>query len=235
MKTQLAFIMLSLLLSKWPCAAQYALLEMTGIDRNGTLTWTNRVCAPEAIYEVQSASSPSGPWTGVALVTNTTSLTVTQSAVVPAFYQAVWLGGAPLVMNYAFDEGFGFTSVTGRLSLTLYDDATVGMGTWTFERTPLAIGSRHPLGTGTRMLGGYSHGDVGGGADGWDVFAGFYLRGNDEEVGTVVMQGTLYRGEVEGRCVFTRMTGTIYEYIFHNIWEPIGTFTAIRVPGVGPQ
>jgi hypothetical protein len=82
------------------------------------------------------------------------------------------------------------------------------------------------------MGGGYSHGDVGGGADGWDVFAAFYLRGTDEESGTVVLQGTLYRGEVGGRCVFTRMTGTVYEYIYHDTWEPIGTFTATRVPQI---
>ena len=94
----------------------------------------------------------------------------------------------------------------------MYDDAVTGMGTWTFQRTPSAVGTRHPVGTTTRMGGGYSPGDVGGGADGWDVFAAFYLRGTDEESGTVVLQGTLYRGEVAGRCVFTRMTGTVYEY-----------------------
>jgi hypothetical protein len=232
MKTQLAFIILLLLLSKGSCAAQWALLEITGIGRDGVLAWTNRVCAPEALYEVQRASSPVGPWTRVALVTNASSFTVTNPSVGAAFYQVVWSGGAPLVMDYAFDEGFGFTSVTGRLSLTLYDDAVTGMGTWTFQRTPWAVSMRHPVGTSTRMGGGYSHGDVGGGADGWDVFAAFYLRGTDEESGTVVLQGTLYRGEVGGRCVFTRMTGTVYEYIYHDTWEPIGTFTATRVPQI---
>ena len=45
-------------------------LFISAFDRTGQITWTNYLCPNQPVYQLLSASSPSGPWESFAFVTN---------------------------------------------------------------------------------------------------------------------------------------------------------------------
>jgi hypothetical protein len=220
MKTLFAF-MLVVPLAQRSCSAQLPGLQIIAFDRSGTLAWTNRLCTTKPVYEVQRAGSVTGAWERVAFVTNQTSITLThpsEDAAAAAFYRVVWVDDLPLVFDYAFDEGYGVTAVTGRLNVALFRAPDAGF--WACEETGIAIDQRHPTGTG-QLLGG-----AGISASGEERVR-LYLRPGVE--GAVFLEGTLRRGELGGRCVYTECVGTVYEVTFVDT-EAIGSFVATRPP-----
>jgi len=215
-------VTLLLALARLVCLAQLPVLQITTFNRSGTLTWTNRFCTTDPVYEVLQARSVTGPWEHAAFVTNQTSFTFSNplgenpGAV---FYRLACVSDVPLVFDYAFDEGYGFTAVAGRLSINLFNFP--GAGSWAFQETGLAIDERHPTGAGplTGVLGLSVTGEV---------QARYYLTPWRIE-GAFYLEGTLRHGEVAGRCAYTEYSGTVYEVTFGGS-DPIGTFVATRVP-----
>src|SRR5687768_10555902 len=74
------------------------------------------------------------------LVTNQTSLTLTNpfaDAAGAVFFRLAWVNDAPLHFEYAFDEGYGFTAVTGHLSVALFSSSDAGL--WACQDTIFAV------------------------------------------------------------------------------------------------
>ena len=206
-----------------PCFAQLPLVQITGFDPGGTLSWTNRLCTSQPVYEVLRASAIAGPWERIAMITNQTMFTpphgVTQSSGV-GFVRLAWTEDAPLLLDYAYDEGYGLTAVQGRLSVSLSGQSD--MGFWSCQETPLALDGLQPTGVGSLRGGAASVTLLG------EHRVRLYLTTPGGE-GAVYLEGTLQRGEVGGRCAYTGIVGTVNEVRFGSS-ENIGTFTAIRAP-----
>jgi len=122
-----------------------------------------------------------------------------------------------LVFDYVFDEFPGVTTVTGRLSLTLFNPGAPG--TRTFVPTDNYQGGPHPLGDGA--LAG-------------EVFSEFWT-GLRLDLSRVIgddglyLAGTLQRSQVGGRCTYAGYVGTVYRNSIAG-GEAIGTFVATRAP-----
>jgi hypothetical protein len=113
--------------------ASLAQLSITSLDRNGTLSWSNRPCTSLPVYEVLHAGPPTGSWEHVAFITNQTSFTLPDfsDGAGAGYYKLAWVSHAPIEFDYVFDEDYGFPAVIGPLSLAF----TSGSGLWAFEET----------------------------------------------------------------------------------------------------
>ena len=118
-----------------------AQLAVTSLDRNGTLSWSNRLCTSLPVYEVFYAGSLTGMWQHVAFVTNQTSFTLPDfpGGAGAGFYKLAWVSHAPIEFEYVFDEGYGLPAVLGRLSLVF----TSGGGLRAFQETDFSTGTAY--------------------------------------------------------------------------------------------
>lgn len=191
-------------------------LAILGLDRTGLLTWSNRFCPSQPIYEVLHSKTLPGSWSHRAYVTNQNSfaLTLPQSGPADAgFFRLAWVGEAPMVFDYIFDEGYGFPAVIGQIGFVLLPVSPPYAGAWALEEV-FAIDGDHPVGNGQVRLVRMQ------GVDSVRV----YLTG---PVDGVYLEGTLERGDVAGKCSYTKFNGTVYEDGFGG-GNPIGTFIATR-------
>jgi len=107
----------------------WAQVRLTSLSRLGELTWTNlvntRFAAP--IYRVEWASSPTGKtWNVLAVVTNRTSIAVTNSpswSSAATFYRVGWTNGN--VWRYS-----GYDSQSLVATGKMYVSASFDTGTW---------------------------------------------------------------------------------------------------------
>jgi hypothetical protein len=214
MRTLSATLLLGLLAT----STSFAQVSITSIDRSGTLAWTNRLCTSLPVYEILQAPSLTGSWEHVAFVTNKTSFLLPNSpgnGTTPAFYRLAWVGHAPIVFDYVFDEGYGVPAVIGRFNLTFYDPRNQGQ--WAFEPTDFFFDELHPIGTGQLQI----------------LFLGDLVRINLNPTifdGGVYLEGTLQTIQDASGCVFTQYSGTAYESSFGGDGTEIGTFIATRTP-----
>jgi hypothetical protein len=195
--------------------ASLAQLSITSLDRNGTLSWSNRLCTSLPVYEVLHAGSPTGSWEHVAFITNQTSFTLPDfsGGAGAGYYKLAWVSHAPIEFDYVFDEGYGFPAVIGRLSLAF----TSGSGLWAFEETDFVIDGLHPVGAAqvSRMQ-----------------LSGNLLRVYLQPIldGGVFLEGTLQSTEDSSGCVYTSYFGMAYEADFSGGGTPIGTFIGTKIP-----
>src|SRR5262245_18526371 len=131
------------------CLAQLPVVELTGFDSGGALSWTNRLCTTRPVYDVLRASVITGPWERIATVTDQTSITVDADLQGSGalFFWLAWADDDSLMLDYAFDEGYGDTAVVGQLNVALSGDG--GMGFWSCQATPFTVDGLHPTGVGT--------------------------------------------------------------------------------------
>ncbi len=204
------FVLLGLLAA---VSAPAQFFKVTNFDRQGRLMWTNLLCTTSPVYSVLSATAPEGPWQPVASLTNQTAFTATNlpgSGTGAVFYQVVYLDDAPLAFDYTFDEGYGWTSVEGQISINLARQ----MATWDFEDTGLLF-APHPLGHGTGPVALSTEGDF---------MRVIFSQTMDE---AVYLVGALERSGTPGQCTYTGYWGTAY-WTDYSSTEPeaIGDFWA---------
>jgi hypothetical protein len=203
------------------CCAQP--LRITGLERTGTLTWTNLICTTQPVYELLKASALDGSWEHVAFVTNDTQFVLSDlsnPATGARFFRVAWVNEPPLVFDYAFiDPEFGLTTVTGQLTVSLTGSA---IGKRSFHPTEFYDfgNSIHPLGEAPLPLGRPPYSKDG-------VTLRVFLQGMGGE-SSIYLDGTLERSEVGGRCVYTGYAGIVWFVGFDT--EGIGTFVATRAP-----
>jgi hypothetical protein len=122
-----------------------------------------------------------------------------------------------MVFDYEFDEGYGAgPCISGTLRVSL---ANIPSGTWQCQDDGFCLDELHPVGSGN-----FTRGSVD-----WSVsphVARLYFS-NQPEGGTY-LEGPLQTTMVNGRCVYTGMSGTVYQGGFAG-FTPIGTFVATRV------
>src|SRR5262249_51834382 len=79
------------------CMAQYQreFIRLTGFDRAGNLTWINRMCTTQPVYELLEAPSlTSTSWVHLAFVTNQTQISISNAldpASGAAFFRIRWV------------------------------------------------------------------------------------------------------------------------------------------------
>ena len=214
MRTFLASLLIGLT-ATWASVAQ---VSITSIDRNGSVSWTNRLCTSLPVYEILQAPSLEGGWEHVAFVTNQNSFSIPNWPGVggtAAFYRLAWVHHAPIVFDYVFDEGYGVAAVVGRFNLTFNE---VGrQGQWLFEPTDFFFDELHPVGAGQLRA----------------QFSGDLLRLNLTPMifdGGFYLEGRLQTTQDASGCVFTQYSGTAYEATFAGGGIEIGTFVAIPTP-----
>ena len=195
-------------------------LRITAFSRGtATLEWTNDVAAYIPVYQMLKASSPTGLWQHFFFVTNrqTTTLTNSLAGDGGAFHKLAWFADVPMLFDYAFDEGYGFTAVTGRLTISFLNPALSG---WVFGDTGFSIDGYHPLGSTNRF-----------GVFFLQPFTNHFLHANLTPVvgdhGSF-LEGTLQRAFTNGSCVYTGMAGTVYGNTIAGP-QQWGTFKARRV------
>lgn len=207
-------IVTGLLIGAASIATGAAQLTVTSLDRTGRLSWMNRICTSMPAYEVLQADSPSGNWRHLAYVTNETSFVIPGFWSGASFYKLAWVGHAPIVFDYVFDEGYGVPAVIGRFNLTLYNPAS--QGEWVFAPTELIIDEVHPLGTGRLVA--HFNGDM----LQVDLTP---LIGDDG----YYLQGRLLITQDSSGCVFTSYSGVAMQNTIAGGQE-IGTFIASKAP-----
>jgi hypothetical protein len=192
------------------CFAQ--LIQIMKFERNGTLGWLNPLCTTMPVYEVLRADSVTGPWNHAAYVTNATTyqLPVTIPSGSAAFYRIVWTNDVPVAMDYAFDEGFGFSSIVGQLTLNFASLSA----SWNFE--DLGFGETdHPLGPGSGPI-GYTP-DL----RTWAIV----LRPDLDN--TIFLAGTLESSSTGSGCEYTAYVGLVFRSTITGT-EQIGDFVATK-------
>lgn len=202
--------------------AQPLVLHEVGISnfgRDGRLTWTNRLCTIRPVYEVLWASSPTGPWARLALLTNQTFFATPNPATAgpgSRFYQVRWVDDAPWNLSYAYDEGLGLgcPAAVGSLSLTFWRFPQAGTGV--FFETECSLFEEHPVGT--KNLTGLWYAP--------DRLALLLESGPDY---LVWLEGTVQRTSPTAPCAFTRYAGIVWAELF-GVTGPIGTFEAVPAP-----
>ena len=211
------------LMVAWMISRCFAQVQITDFDRTGVLSWTNRFCTTEPVYEVLRANSLTSRWDHVLFATNQTTAVVTDFGTnqsCAAFFKLAWIHDSPLVLNYAFDEGYGFIAVTGRLSVTLF--SIPDAGTWVCGETEYVIDQQHPVGSGQLFGAPSLTGDT----------MQLQLRKPGDpgcfECGTF-LDGILERVSSGGKCAYTQYYGEVFQQMFGGP-ESIGSFFAARVP-----
>lgn len=203
-------ILIGLWIGQEVSVAQFFFL--TRYDRNGNLTWTNLLCTTAPVYEVLRSQSVTGAWTHIAFVTNKTSYTLSNT--IPtgstAFYKLAWTNDTPVTLDYAFDEGLGFPSITGTLTLN-FSSLTAS---WNFVDEGFYDGP-HPIGSGSGLIGYSSDLRI------WFVL----LRPVLDD--TVYLAGTLQTSTAPSGCQYTAYLGDV---IHVDAIGPsqIGVFDATR-------
>jgi hypothetical protein len=195
-------------------------LRITRFDRSTSLlTWTNRVCAHEPIYEMLRTTTVTGDWQHFFFVTNASSTTLTNSQGTKlggVFHKLRWASDTPMVFNYQFDEGYGAgPCVSGELRISLANLSTAG--TWRCEENGLCFDGLHPTGSGNLSRGLVD----------WTTTphsARFFFYGGPEGV---YLEGALQSTMTNSQCVYTGMVGNVYESGFAGTTH-LGTFTARR-------
>lgn len=220
-KTKLT-LLLVLILGGIPIKAQLlpsSPLRLTRFDLSGTLEWSNRVCPALPVYEVLRASSPTGTWQHHLYTTNqrfaplTNALGTSSGAV---FHRLALVGDTPMTFDYSFTDGF-FEFVSGQLRFGLVNTTS---NHWVCTSSdPGFSGSGHPVGSGT-LYGGLQR----------DALDNYFVRFRFiSSAEGYVLEGRLHHGMVNNACGITSISGTVYLSGFAQ-GEPIGTFTATRVP-----
>jgi len=130
------------------CLAQ---VRIRSLSPAGRLAWTNAVVGPypAAVYRVEWARSPTGSWSSLAVVTNQTSLTITNPSPVGApstFYRVAWTNGHVWRCSIYGTQGL---EATGKL----YFSASFNSGTWYMTNANPPGGAWRILGRGTLALG----------------------------------------------------------------------------------
>jgi hypothetical protein len=246
MKTKLARLAMffsSVALAQTPYVSP---LRITHFDRSGAaLAWTNSsVCVNVPVYEVLRATSPTGSWQHFAFVTNAETTLLTNSlGEEPGaiFHKLAWVKDSPMLFDYAFDEGYGFISVTGRLSLNFCAIGT-NFGTWFCENTEYVIDGEHPTahnpcGHGLHSLcpppreqgawsGPHPFQNGGLGVSGTNYGVSLFFSGGSEGYS---LMGSMRVGNMNGRQTFIGISGFLYLCGFASC-DPIGSFVATRVP-----
>lgn len=202
-------------------------LRLTSFSRAGALKWTNDICTTLPVYEVLRANSPTGTWQHFFSVTNVNSTLLTNAlggSAGAVFHKLRWVSDGPVVFNYSFDEGLGFSAVEGQLAVnfagvggTLSSPGT--LGSWFFQDTGLLFDAPHPLGIG-RFYGG-----------------GITVTGGTHRVKLTLtpgsenfyLQGTMQLTVINGVSSYTGLSGLVYQCGFAGC-DPIGSFNATRVP-----
>ena len=203
-------IFTALCVSQGSSFAQFFFL--THYDRSGNLRWTNLLCTTAPVYEVLRAQSVTGPWSHVSFVTNKTSYTLSNA--IPsgstAFYKLAWTNDIPTTLDYAFDEGLGFPSITGTLTL----DFSSLTASWNFVDEGFYDGP-HPIGPGSGLI-GYSS----------DLRTWFVLlRPVIDD--TVYLSGTLQYSSTPSGCQYTAYGGAVFHIDVVGA-DQIGIFDATR-------
>ena len=186
---------------------------ITHQDRAGNLHWTNLLCTTTPVYEILRAESLTGSWTHVAYVTNQTQYTLSNTipAGSTAFYKLAWTSDAPVAMDYFFDEGFGFPSIAGNLTL----DFSSFSATWFFQDLGFYEGE-HPLGPGFGPI------LVSNDLQFWFVFID---RTFDDRV---YLSGVLGSSPTASGCEYTGYGGAVFHENFAGTEEQIGEFFALK-------
>lgn len=202
------------------CLSAEGQVKITGIHRDGLVSWTNRCCTTQPVYELLSATSVTGTWQQVVLVTNQTftAIHLPESAGA-GFYRVGWCADELLEFRYSFSNLVYYggrpwwcNSVTGMVSLALWK----GTLAWHFaptERCDRTGG--HVLGTGE-----------------WAIM---YLTTNGEfQAGTRMqyLQGWLESSNTTQGCIYKRSYGAVMQEGFAED-TAIGSFVAERLPVPG--
>jgi len=118
--------------SSW---AQVRILSPT---EPGRLAWTNSVSDQSVppIYRIERAGSPSGDWTPLAVVTNESSISLTNAGAGDphdAFFRVAWTNGEVWNFQGFYNNGL---VVTGKLYFAdsnAFDDGALHQGSWIFR------------------------------------------------------------------------------------------------------
>ncbi len=223
MKTKLVLLVV-LLFTCSSVVAQFTTnspLHVTRFNHAGTLIWSNQLCPETPVYEIQRASSPTGAWQHHLFVTNSSQVVLSNSlgtAAGAVFHRLALVGDAPMTFNYEYSDGgdFGCVTATGQIRFGLLNSVS---NFWQMSVEDFCGGGLHPSGTGV-LYGGLTRDSLG------NYFV--RLRFNNFSEG-YFLQGTLHRTNVNGQCVYDRMTGQLYLSGFAGE-TPLGPFTATRVP-----
>ncbi len=198
-------------------------VRITGIREN-VLSWTNCTGVPTPVYRLMQSGSVTGPWQAALWITNESSVTLTNLPTAPevAFYKTEWAfaSDSPMNFTYSFEEGYGFPAVVG--TVTLNSSAALGgtnIGSWSFEEGLLCIDCLHPLGN-ANFAGGYID---------WSGATHTVMLNFTAGSERVYLTGTMQTTTVNGRAVYSGMSGDVYLSGFSGP-DLIGTFTAIRDP-----
>jgi hypothetical protein len=104
-------------------AVAVAQLQITSFNSTGELSWTNSIS--RGFYNIESASSPAGPWNPLATVADldwakTNSITLQASVTnAQAFYRVQWLVPDPIgVWDYRGYYRDGTVVITGQLTVS---------------------------------------------------------------------------------------------------------------------
>ena len=208
-------IFIGLLLGAASIATGVGQVSITSLDRTGRLSWVNRTCTSLPVYEILQADSLGGNWRHLAYVTNQTSFVIPSPSGSASFYKLVWVGHAPIVFDYVFDEGYGVPAVVGRFDLVLSNAGSPGGG-WMFAPTELFIDELHPLGTG-RLSARFT-------GDTLQVILVPLIADNG-----YYLEGQLQTTQDASGCVFTSYSGVVMANTFGGPQE-IGTFIATKAP-----
>ena len=193
-----------------------------GFSSSGALTWTNYIPTTAPTYAVLRASTVRGDWSSFVFVTNAHTATLTNSLAGPgqSYHKLAWIADTQTVFNYVFEEVPGSPSVIGQLNLTFVPGTN--MGVWFLAETPFAINHYHPVGSAAFWAGG-------GGVTlttltNHSVKLHFTPPFGDMGVH---LEGTLELSTTNGRPIYTKFSGSVFENRFGGP-EEIGTFTATR-------
>jgi hypothetical protein len=187
-------------------------VTVTSLDRTGFLTWSNRLCIRQPVYEVLRSTSITGAWEHVVFVTNQTSVALPNfpGDASATFYRLAFVSHDPIVFDYVFDEGYGFPAVIGEFTLSFTGP---GVGVWAFERTDFSIDDIHPVGNGQ-----FSRG----------LLVGNTLTLHLQQIfdGGYYLEGQLTTEQGANGCSYDSYFGGVYEQTFAGEGESIGTFLA---------
>ncbi len=177
-------------------------LSILRLDRGGQLSWTSP--SSEAIYSLEAAQSPQGPWfptyfwtrdysmACLTLTNATTAWVLTNSALRNRFYQLVWANATNSFRYTGYDLA-GNTVVTGSLALVFYPNTNTVSGTWKLQRAD----------NGTNYIGPQiGDGPLWGLRD-QNVVQLWWPYG-----GTIRLRGNLSGSYAAGRLVYTNYSGT---------------------------
>jgi hypothetical protein len=196
-------------------------LRIESFTRSGQLELSNTLCPALPVYEVLRASCPTGNWQHFFYVTNTDTLTLTNSlgsSPGAVFHKLALIGDSPMTFDYSFEDGSGVgPSVVGQLRLGMVN-VNASNSSWTFYDV-LYLGGPHPIGSGSFYSGGLARNESG-------AFL-IRLKFTSGSEG-IFLEGRPQSARVNGECVTTGLTGVVYLSGFAGT-TPMGSFTATRV------